>query len=66
MQLGRNVRVRREGSGMTQEDLAHAAGVHTSEVSRVERAERDPRLSTIVKLANALQTPPGRLLDGIT
>jgi len=36
-----------------------------SEVSRLERAKRDPRLGTIVKLGRALGIPPGRLLDGI-
>jgi transcriptional regulator with XRE-family HTH domain len=36
-----------------------------SEISRLERSARDPRLATIVKLANALGIPPARLLDGI-
>jgi transcriptional regulator with XRE-family HTH domain len=51
---------------MTQEQLAHAADVHPSEVSRLERAERDPRLSTIVRLATALDVPPGSLLARIS
>jgi transcriptional regulator with XRE-family HTH domain len=36
-----------------------------SEVSRLERSQRDPRLATIVKLAKALKIPPAKLLDGI-
>jgi transcriptional regulator with XRE-family HTH domain len=50
---------------LSQETLAHAADVHTSEVSRLERAERDPRLSTIVRIAQALDIAPAKLLEGI-
>jgi len=63
-QFGRNLRIQRQRAGLTQEQLAHAASVHPSEVSRLECAERDPRLSTIVRLADALGVPPGRLVDG--
>jgi transcriptional regulator with XRE-family HTH domain len=36
-----------------------------SEISRLERSRRDPRLATIVKLAKALGIPPAKLLDGM-
>lgn len=63
--FGHNLRAARVRLGMSQEDLGHASDLHPTEVSRLERAMREPRLSTIVKLARALGLPPSRLLDGI-
>jgi transcriptional regulator with XRE-family HTH domain len=54
---------RRRSLSMSQ--LARMAGTHASEVSRLERGLRDPRLSTIVRLARALEVPLGRLLEGV-
>jgi transcriptional regulator with XRE-family HTH domain len=62
-QFGHNLRSHRKRASLTQEDLAHAAGVHPSEVSRLESAHRDPRLSTIVRLAAALGVSPASLLE---
>jgi transcriptional regulator with XRE-family HTH domain len=45
--------------------LGNLAGLHFSEVSLLERGGRDPRLSTITKLARALAIPPAKLLEGI-
>jgi transcriptional regulator with XRE-family HTH domain len=64
-QFGRNVRRERERRGMTQEDLAHAADVHPTQVSHIEAGKRSPRFMTIVKLASALGVKPGRLFDRI-
>jgi transcriptional regulator with XRE-family HTH domain len=50
---------------LSQEALGFACDLNVSEISRLERATRDPRLATIVKLGNALGIPPARLLDGI-
>jgi transcriptional regulator with XRE-family HTH domain len=50
---------------MSQEELGFSAGLHPTEVSRLERATREPRLGTIVKLARALELKPSALLDGI-
>jgi transcriptional regulator with XRE-family HTH domain len=64
-QFGRKLRALRLEAGMTQEDLAHAAKLHPSEISRVERAHRDPRLTTIIRLAAGLDVPPASLLEPI-
>ena len=45
---------RRKELGITQEKLAELSGMHQSQISRIENAEHDPRLSTIIKLAEAL------------
>jgi transcriptional regulator with XRE-family HTH domain len=39
--------------------------VHPTEVSRIERGERDVGVSTVYRLAEALGTSPGSLLDGV-
>jgi Helix-turn-helix len=41
------------------------ADLHPSEISRLERNVRDPRFSTIVRVARALAIRPAELLDGI-
>jgi HTH-type transcriptional regulator, competence development regulator len=53
------------GAALSMSELARIAGTHASEISRLERGLRDPRLSTIVRLARALEVPLGRLLEGI-
>lgn len=60
-----NLRQQREKAGLSQEGLGDAAGLHRTEISLLERSGREPRLSTIVKLAHALGVEPVALLDGI-
>jgi len=62
--LGANVRALRQARGMTQEQLAHAA-LSLSDVGRIERAERDPGVRVLVRLARGLDVPLTRLLDGV-
>jgi transcriptional regulator with XRE-family HTH domain len=64
--FGENVRSKREALDMTQEDLAHAAGMHPTAISHIELGKRDARFNNIVRLAAALKTPPGQLFDGIS
>jgi transcriptional regulator with XRE-family HTH domain len=61
-----NLRRERLRLGLSQEALGHACDLNMSEVSRLERAKRDPRLATIVKLARALEVSPSHLLSGIS
>jgi transcriptional regulator with XRE-family HTH domain len=60
-----NLRRQRLAKGLSQEQLAEKTGVHPSEVSRLERAARDPRLSTIVKVARGLGVSAERLVKGV-
>jgi transcriptional regulator with XRE-family HTH domain len=39
--------------------------MHYSEIGKLERAERTPRIDTLVKLAGSLSVPPSELLEGI-
>ena len=64
-QFARNLRAQRLRRGLSQEALGYAADFHRTEISLLERAGRDPRLDTIVRLANALQVKPAALFRGI-
>lgn len=61
--LGINLREARERLGLTQEQVAQRSGVHATEVSRIEAGRRDPQVSTVRRLAKALEMTPGQLLD---
>jgi transcriptional regulator with XRE-family HTH domain len=63
--FGANLRRARESAGFTQERLRDTSGVHMTEISRLESGQKDPRLSTIVRLAIGLDLPPGDLLAGV-
>ncbi len=63
--FSRNLREHRERKGMSQEALGDVAGIHMTEVSRLERGVREPRLGTIVRLARGLGVKPARLLEGV-
>ena len=63
--FGSNVRRLRESLGMTQESLAEAAGLDRSHIGGIERGERNPPLTAILRLASALGIAPGRLFDSI-
>jgi transcriptional regulator with XRE-family HTH domain len=47
---------------MTQEEVAERSGVHATEVSRIEGSKRDPKVSTVERLAKAVGVPPSDLL----
>jgi transcriptional regulator with XRE-family HTH domain len=61
--LGTNLREARERLGLTQEQVAERSGVHATEVSRIEAGKRDPQVSTLRRLAEAVEVKPGQLLD---
>ena len=60
-----NLRRERLRAGLSQEALATASGLHRTELSLLERGDRDPRLSTIGRVARALGVPPSALVDGL-
>lgn len=60
-----NLRSERARRGLTQERLAELADLHLTDVGRIERAEREPGVRTVAKLAAGLSVPASRLFDGI-
>ena len=63
--FAQNLRAQRDRLGLSQEALGAKAGLHRTEISLLERSGRDPRLETLVTLADALGVPAGDLLAGI-
>jgi transcriptional regulator with XRE-family HTH domain len=61
-----NLRRARIEAGISQEELGYMCDLHRTEVSLLERAGREPRMATIVKLAGALKTTPKELCTGIS
>jgi transcriptional regulator with XRE-family HTH domain len=60
-----NLRRIRTDAGLSQEQLAGRTGLHPTEISLLERAVREPRLGTIVRLARGLDVGVERLVSGI-
>jgi transcriptional regulator with XRE-family HTH domain len=55
----------RKSKGLSQEKLAELSDLHRTYISDLERGLRNPTLSTIVSLANALETTVSELLKGL-
>jgi len=60
-----NLRKARQARKMSQEELGFRCDLHRTEISLLERAGREPRLGTLVKLATVLETTPDALCAGI-
>jgi transcriptional regulator with XRE-family HTH domain len=59
-----NLRRRRKELGLSQEQLGARASIQMADISRYESAGRDPRITTIARLAQALDLSIADLLDG--
>jgi transcriptional regulator with XRE-family HTH domain len=64
-EFGERMRAARADAGLSQVALSEATGLDRAAISFLERAERSPDLSTLVRVARALATTPSQLLDGI-
>ena len=62
-QFGAAIRSIRKQRGLTIEALAEAANLDSTYLARVERAEQNPSLSVVGKIADALDLPLSHLVD---
>jgi len=62
--LARNLSAARTATGLSQDQLAGAAGISRATVIQLEAGEGDPRLSTLTGLATALDVSPVFFLFG--
>ena len=61
--FGSILRDAREKAGLSQDQLAHDAGLHRTYISLLERGQRQPSLKAIVALAKALGLAPSTLVS---
>jgi transcriptional regulator with XRE-family HTH domain len=63
--FGERMRAARAAAGLSQVALSEATQLDRAAISFLERAERSPDLSTLVRVARALSMTPSQLLKGI-
>jgi transcriptional regulator with XRE-family HTH domain len=61
--LGLSILKRRRELGMSQGDLAKAAGIHRTYVSDVENGKRNFSIGTLYSIAHSLKIPVQKLID---
>lgn len=61
-EFGRKVRKLREEQGYSQESFADVVDIHRTYIGGIERGERNPTLTTIVRIAKALRIKPAELV----
>ena len=66
VRFGQNVRTARIALGWTQEELARQTGLASVQINRIERGKREVRITTLLRLMDALGTSADELLDGVT
>ena len=64
--FGERIRSLREDTGLSQEALAAAAGLHRTHISLIERGQRAVRLPTIERLAIALGVQPAEMMPTVS
>lgn len=64
-EFGQRLRAARTEAGLSQEALAHAAGLHPTYISNAERGYSCPTIYTVIRLAKALAIDPGEMIAGM-
>lgn len=63
--FGEHVKRARHARGLTQDQLANRTDMHASNVRRMERGDANPSLSTMTRVAAALEVEVADLVRGI-
>jgi transcriptional regulator with XRE-family HTH domain len=63
--LGDRIRQLREQRKWSQEEFADLCGLHRTAVGFIERAERNPRLDTLLTISKGLDITVSELLQGL-
>lgn len=61
VQFGENVRRLRMAKGLTQSDLEAETGIDRGDISRIENGRMDIQFSSIIKLAEGLESSTAEL-----
>lgn len=63
--LGANIRKYRLGKGLTQEAVSELIGLSVNYYRQIELGNKTPQLKTFILIAEALEAPADKLLEGI-
>jgi transcriptional regulator with XRE-family HTH domain len=55
--VGERIRLARVERNLTQEDVAHAAGMNLSYYGKLERGQNNPTLDTLIRVADVIGAP---------
>ncbi|MGA0566477.1 helix-turn-helix domain-containing protein [Rathayibacter sp. KR2-224] len=64
--VGERLRGIRTELGLSQEEVAYLADIHPTNYGKIERGRANPSLSTVIRIATALDTDAGELITGLT
>ena len=63
--LGENIRYLRDKLDISQEELAHLAGLERSYLGKVERGKRNLTILTALKISSALEVELSDIVKGV-
>ena len=63
--MGERLRTARVDRALTQEDVAHAAGLNLSYYGKLERGQNNPPLDTLIRVPGVLGVPLSELVAGL-
>ena len=61
--VGQRIRACRVAQGLTLDEFARLSGISAPALSRIETGKRDPRLTTLARIAAGLRVSPIDFLD---
>ena len=61
--FSKNVKAARAAAGMTQEEVAHAAGLAVAQYRKIENGQTNATIRTVAKIAGALEVRASKLFD---
>lgn len=64
--IGINIKTLRKKRNWTQEEFAEIANINDKEVSHIEAGNRNITITTLVKISNAFEIAPHKLLTELT
>ena len=63
--FGLALKQRRQAAGLSQEALGFEAGLSKNDISLLENGQRQPTLTSLLSLAQALKQAPSTLIDDL-
>lgn len=60
--LSKTIKSKRQKLNLTQEELAEKSGFHVNYIGGIERAQRNPSIDSLVRIARALGISPKDLM----